>query len=350
MRAMPTDVTTLPIGSRVVVRSLLDPPPEPGGGPTMTDAVGTLAAVDDRSVVVQTAGGEVRIDRSRIVAAKEVPPRPSRRGAAHLALSVEDMQRVVAPSWGAVEREQLGDWMLRASGGFTHRGNSVLPLGSPGLPLALAVDRLEDWYAERQLPAMVTLAGPEGFDPADDPLGAELLGRGYAPETRTLCLTAGIDTVADADPGGPDVTLSATLDEGWMSAYRESRPTVPGMTEQVLTGSPRQLFASVTVGGGLSRKLGLETPASRNSRIVAIGRLGIAAGWAGLGAVRTDPAFRGRGLAAHLTARLATAARQDGIRLMHLQVEADNLAATQLYSRLGFQTHSSYVYLTRTVA
>lgn len=313
----------------------------------MTDAVGTLVAVDDSSVVVETARGEVRIDRARIVAAKEVPPRPSRRGAAHLALSIEDMQRVVAPSWGRVESEYLGGWLLRASSGFTHRGNSALPLGSPGLPLAQAVDRMEQWYAVRQLPAMVALAGPQGFDPGDDPLGAELLARGYAPECLTLCLAAGIDAVVAADPGGPDVTISGTPDAAWMAAYRESRPTIAGVTEQVLTGSPRQLFGGVALGGGLSQKLGLETPASRDSRVVAIARLGIAAGWAGLGAVRTDPAFRGRGLATHLTARLAAAAQRDGIHLVHLQVEADNHAAVRMYRRLGFQTHHVCLYLTR---
>ena len=79
---------------------------------------------------------------------------------------------------------------------------------------------------------------------------------------------------------------------------------------------------------------------------IALGRLGIASGWAGLGAVWTDPAYRGRGLAAHLTAQLADHARRDGIHLIHLQVEHDNEGAVRLYRRLGFAIHSSYAYLT----
>ena len=63
-------------------------------------------------------------------------------------------------------------------------------------------------------------------------------------------------------------------------------------------------------------------------------------------AVWTDPAYRGRGLASHLTAQLADHARRDGIHLIHLQVEHDNEGAVRLYRRLGFAIHSSYAYLT----
>ena len=348
MPGVPASFDAVRIGSRVVVRWRLEPPhgahPE---GPSMTDSVGELVARTPGDVTVATREGDVVIPRARIVAAKEIPPKPSRRGAPHLAISVPDLQRVMGPSWGALERQALGEWELRASQGFTQRGNSVLPVGDPGLPLESAVDRVEAWYAVRGLPAKVTLAGPVGFDPAVDPLGAELLSRGWTVADRTLNLTASTRTVSAADPGGPDVALSQALDDAWMAAYRQMRPAVPDAAAGVLSGSPAHLFASIALGGGLAQKLGLSTPGSRAPRPVAIGRLGLAHGWAGLGAVWTDSPFRGRGLAAHLTGRLATAALEDGIQLMHLQVEADNVTAIRLYERLGFARHSSYVYVTR---
>jgi GNAT superfamily N-acetyltransferase len=255
----------------------------------------------------------------------------------------------MAPAWGAVERDQLGEWMLRASSGFTQRGNSTVPVGSPGVPLGAAVDRVEEWYAVRGLPAKFVLAGPEGFEPGADPLGAELLRRGYVTGSRTLALTAAVDTVVDHDPGGPGVIVSETLDRDWLDTYLRTRPTVPAVTERVLTGSPRQLFGRIRPGGGLSQQLGLRAADAAGTTPIAVGRLGIASGWAGLGAVWTDPAYRSRGLAAHLTAGLARAARADGIRLIHLQVEHDNGAALRLYGRLGFQTHSAYAYLTQPI-
>jgi GNAT superfamily N-acetyltransferase len=342
---MSGDGGSLPLGSRVVVRWRLDAP-DPASGATLTDTVGTLVARDEGTLTLESSRGTVTLDRARVTAAKEVPPKPSRRGAPHLAISIEDLQRVMAPSWGAVEQDQLGDWLLRASSGFTQRGNSVVPVGDPGLPLAEAVDRVVDWYAARGLPAKVALAGPEGFDPADDPLGAELLGRGWTAASRTLTLTARTETIAAADPGGPAVLVTADATPEWLETYRATRSTIPGVSEQVITGSPRHLFGQVRPGGGLSQQLGLRAPDAAGTTPVALGRMGIAHGWAGLGAVWTDPAYRGRGLAGHLTAQLARAALEDGILLTHLQVEADNDVAIRLYRRLGYVVHSSYLYLT----
>ena len=346
MRLMTTDVSNLPLGSRVVVRWRLETP-DPATGATLTDAVGTLVGRDDETVQVDSSRGVVTIERSRVTAAKEVPPKPARRGAAHLALSIEDLQRVMTPSWGAVERAPLGDWTLRASAGYTQRGNSVVPVGSPGKPLAEAVADVEDWYAARGLPAKFALAGPEGFDPADDPLGALLLARGYVSTSLTLNMTAARETVAAADPGGPAVRFDGELTTPWLEAYRRTRATVPEATEAVLRGSPRVVFASITPGGGLSQQLGLRPADAAGTTPIALARLGIGAGWAGLGAVWTDPAYRGRGLAGHLVASLAAHLRQEDIALIHLPVEHDNDSAVRLYRRLGFDVHSSSAYLTQ---
>ena len=127
--------------------------------------------------------------------------------------------------------EPLGDWTLRASSGYTQRGNSVVPVGDPGVPLADAVVRAENWYAARGLPAKFAVAGPQGFDPADDPLGALLLARGYTLGCVTHDLTAATAAVAAADPGGPAVVTSPEPGEAWLAAYRRTRATVPGAME-----------------------------------------------------------------------------------------------------------------------
>ena len=122
------------VGSRVVVRHRLDRP-DPRTGATLTDVVGELVADDDGILVVRTRRGEVRVPRVEVTALKEVPPSPSRRGKPHRALSTEDLQRVMVGAWPAMETARLGDWVLRASRGFTQRANSVVTAGSPGLPV-----------------------------------------------------------------------------------------------------------------------------------------------------------------------------------------------------------------------
>ena len=204
---------------------------------------------------------------------------------------------------------------------------------------------MEAWYAVRGLPPRVTLGGPAAFEPAEDPLGAELLSRGWTVADRTLNLTTTTDTIAGADPGGPDVRITEDLDDAWLEAYRLSRSVVPGAVAGVLRGSPRQLFASIALGGGLAQRSawhpGFTRP--RPSRSAGWPSPTAGPGWAPSGPTRpsADAAWRRTS-----RARLAARPRADGIRLMHLQVEADNATAIRLYERLGFQRHSSYVYLT----
>lgn len=70
----------LPMGQRVIVRSLVPGERGPSGGPAMTDVVGVLEAVGDQEVVVRRSDGTTsRVRRSDIVVVKRVPPAPRRR-------------------------------------------------------------------------------------------------------------------------------------------------------------------------------------------------------------------------------------------------------------------------------
>lgn len=59
-------------------------------------------------------------------------------------LSIVELERIAARGWQGTTQRQLGKWLLRAGAGLTGRANSVLPLGSPGLPLAPALSLAAD--------------------------------------------------------------------------------------------------------------------------------------------------------------------------------------------------------------
>ncbi len=313
-----------------MIRRTLDPAEAVASGARFTDVVGTLAGVDEQSVRVVTRAGDVVIDRATIVAAREVPPRAERPGPPHLTIGVADLQRAMVGSWAAVEREALGDWLMRASSGFTNRGNSVVTTGSPGVPLEQAVDTVERWYATRALPAVLSLAGPVGITADQDPLGVLLLARGYVQHSSARVMTAATRQVPRVP--SPSIRLSEELDDAWLEAYAGYRALVPGATEAILVGSPSQVFARAEAGG----------------QVVGLARVGVAARWAGLAAVWVRPDHRRQGLARALTSALAAEAERRGLRSMHLQVEADNEPATTLYERLGFTVHHDYLYLRST--
>jgi N-acetylglutamate synthase len=63
------------VGHRVVVRRVVG---VRAGRPLMTDALGILMSITDTELTVDTRAGPVTIQRSAVVAAKRVPPKPAR--------------------------------------------------------------------------------------------------------------------------------------------------------------------------------------------------------------------------------------------------------------------------------
>ncbi|MER5520556.1 GNAT family N-acetyltransferase [Streptomyces sp. NPDC002763] len=311
-------ITAADVGKRVSVRRLT------GNDVTeakFTDTVGVLTSWDDGGMLTITRrdGEIVRIPESTLVAAKIVPAAPARRRGP--AATYRELARVASRGWRPVESERLGEWELRAAGGFTRRANSVLPLGDPGLPLDAALDAVRRWYGERGLPAYVqTATGAEG---TQELLCAELERRGWVREVSAELWIGALAPVADRAEGA-GVMLSRSADEAWLARYQ--RKGVGEVALRVLGGGPSVWFATVPGEGA---------PA-------AIGRLVVDGRWAGFAAVEVDPAFRRRGLATEVMAALARRALEEGASAAWLQVEAENTGARAMYTGLGFGAHHAY--------
>ncbi len=273
-------------------------------------------------MITRRDGERVRIPQSALVAGKVVPAAPARRRGP--AATYPELARVTSRAWRPVESERLGEWELRAAGGFTRRANSVLPLGDPGLPLDAALAAVRRWYGERGLPAYVqTATGAEG---TQELLCAELERRGWVREVTAELWIGPLAPVADR-AAGAGVVLSRTADEAWLGRYQ--RKGVSEVALRVLGTGPSVWFASVP-GAGEG-----EPPA-------AIGRCVVDGRWAGFAAVEVDPGRRRQGLATEVMAALARRALEEGASAAWLQVETDNESARALYGALGFAPHHAY--------
>jgi len=68
------------VGTRVVVRRrLADDERKGADAHTLTDVLGTVVALDDDGVTLDTRAGVVRVPAGQVVLAKPVPPPPPRR-------------------------------------------------------------------------------------------------------------------------------------------------------------------------------------------------------------------------------------------------------------------------------
>ena len=78
--------------------------------------------------------------------------------------------------------------------------------------------------------------------------------------------------------------------------------------------------------------------------MLAIARLSLAQGWAGITAVEVNPDHRRQGLGAAITAAACQQAASRGLSRVFLQVEVGNTPARALYERLGFRYSHRYHY------
>ena len=249
-------------------------------------------------------------------------------------ISIDALEHAAAPGWRATEEERLGDWLLRAAGGFTGRANSALAAGDAGLPARAAVDRVVGWYADRGLPAMIAIPYPAGQPGGDlDGLLASL-GWTIRADAATVMIAEAADVVAAFAPArfaAADVAVefAAAPADDWLERYHYRGGELPPVARALLVSAPWQEFASVRDDRGV---------------IIAVGRVAGAGDWAGLTAIEVDPRFRGRGLGAAVTAALTARAAATGYGRIYLQVTDDNGTARALYRRLGFRDHHGYHY------
>lgn len=298
------------VGHRVVVRRAVG---LRAGRPVQSDAVGVLTRVTETHLTVRTADGDVEIALAAVTAAKRVPDRRARS-------ATERLELVAAAGWPPVEKGFLGDWQLRASGGWTGRGNSALAVGDPGRPVAAAVDAVAGWYAERGQRPMIAVPLPLGRR-----LQPELDRRGWQTITPTLVQTAVLaDLPADRDPA---VELLREPTEAWFAGVGGRKGGLPPAARTILTGVPTARYAAGYDAGAM----------------VATARGTLTDGWLGITVVGVDPEQRRRGWARRLTLALVGWAIEAGAERAFLQVEDANTAARRLYEGLGFRTAHQYV-------
>jgi N-acetylglutamate synthase len=300
------------IGQRVSVRRVVRHPG--GAGVAFSDVVGDLVALDADHAVVETRSALVEIPVTHVAVARLVAP--STRDELEL-------EAVVARGWRPAEAESLGGWMLRASGGFTGRANSVLPLGPPGPAMDEAVEFVTRWYARRDLPPkfQVPVEGRRLLD-------ADLGERGWTPSEDVHVMTTRLQRLG-RDRSGAGISVTAAPSDEWFGVYRGGAAATAD-ARGVLLRHETVGFAEARAGGEL----------------VAIGRGTVDDAWLGVTAVEVVPHARRNGHAGAVMAALTDWGLERAAIRGHLEVSSGNSAAVALYGKLGYRVHHDYRYRT----
>jgi ribosomal protein S18 acetylase RimI-like enzyme len=241
---------------------------------------------------------------------------------------LRELEEMVVDAWPAAETADLDGWLLRASGGLTHRGNSVAPLAAGTTGLDARIARAEAWYRERGLRPAFQLgpcAVPSTLDDA-------LADRGYLMEGAALLLLAPPDRVAAATAVDRQTTVERDASPSWAevgvraSRFAGHEATLRGFLRRLAS---RCRFATALDASG--------RPVAAALGITSEARLGVYA-------MLTVPDARRSGAGRAVLGALARTALAEDHRELYLLVEADNTPARRLYASAGFEFEYSYHY------
>ncbi|NIH82439.1 GNAT family N-acetyltransferase [Amycolatopsis viridis] len=243
----------------------------------------------------------------------------------------EELELRCADAWPAVTADKIGDWRLRAAGGFTGRANSALAVGDPGMPIATALREVCDFAHAHGIPPVVHAVVGSANERAIEAAGW-VPNTGHVTGHRVSVLTGPLSTGTEGTEGtggagaaGAAAVLASPSAGWWELTVGRREPTA----------AERHVLTTGEVGYGVAEVTGVTAGAVRAAvagDVLHIARLEV------------RPGHRRRGLGSALMAACGAWAARRGARRTVLQVAAGNHAALALYRRLGFTGHHEYRY------
>ncbi len=240
------------------------------------------------------------------------------------------IEELAANAWPALINQHVDGWRFRFQYDVTRRANSVLPNGAGKLSLQEKISLAESFYRHKHLPVrfqMCVAAQPVELDQT-------LAKRGYRATAHTSVQTIDMDQLLKQTDGydTPQIEINDSFDDQWLNLYCPVEKF--GEHQQQMRKNILSRIAPVT--GYALLKI--------NKQPAAIGVGVVERDWLGLFGMFTADHYRRQQAATQILRALALWGQQQGAVQSYLQVMQDNLAATSLYQRVGFETLYDYHY------
>ena len=236
------------------------------------------------------------------------------------------LEEIASNGHVALNVMQYDGWLLRFSGGYTGRANSVSVLYPSVKNTAEKVAYCEKCYARQGLPALFKLTD------CDTELYSYLLKRGYDVVTPTDVM------ILDLENAGLSADTQGCVFRAEPSAWLPDYFALEGLTDPSRQDLYRRMVSRVLVDTVYCTVL-------YDGRAVACASAAIEQGYMLLQNVIVHPDMRGKGLGEKLCRAVIARAEAQGARYAYLQVVQTNTAAAGLYRKLGFEKVYTYRYM-----
>lgn len=239
--------------------------------------------------------------------------------------STRDLEKSSLKAWPALEEHLYDGWVLKFSGGYTKRANSVNVLDKSTIDLVEKVLYCERIYHDRGLPTIFRITP---LSPPD--LDGLLKERDYKMLDPTNVM------IKDIQPMNLPLAQKSTMKihdlDSWLEIFEglRGKPNKNGSIHRKIIQSIKGpcLFAS-TGDQGVIKSCGL----------------GVLNGaYFGFFDIITHPSYRRQGFGSALVGHMMGWARENGAGMSYLQVMESNGPGLSLYQKLGFNHAYQYWY------
>lgn len=315
------------LGQRVSVRIQIN------GG--YQDFLGVLEAPGE---IRKKDGSLAQFDQSSIYAWRIVEPITEVGKGSPLSLRIREIELAAFHTWLPRFTQERGPWQIRIDSGITKRANSVLVLGDPvnnsEHTLQQEIQDAQKLFSQSGLPLVFMVPTPLGGRTEEF-----LRQNNWETDGEILTMIGDADVITPADENfhlevldNPSAEwLELESDQGLHELFTRTPASYISITQQ---SASRNAF--------LNQENGHEQDNDHEqdkNEILARGRIGFDNSWGILTRVFVKESSRGQGLGETIVRAAADIARRRNIRQLALHVDADNVSAIALYSKLGFRKH-----------
>jgi GNAT superfamily N-acetyltransferase len=230
-------------------------------------------------------------------------------------------------AWPAIQTCLYDGWVLRVSGGYTKRANSVNPLYCSSVDLIKKIQYCKEFYSEVGLPTVYKITSDSKLEGLDN----KLEGLGYARIDETSVRVMNLEGYSSKDNNSTEV--SNELTEEWINGYTKCSKIENKRTVEIL----KSMLSNI-IGKTIWIIHRVEGQA------VGFGYGVIDKGYVGIFDIYVDELYRGKGYGNDVMNKIISEAKELGANKAYLQVVVGNNVAENLYRKLGFEEIYKYWY------
>lgn len=233
-------------------------------------------------------------------------------------------------AWPALRSYEYDGWVLRLSGGYTKRANSINPLTSieeGKIPIETKITYCKELFEKEGLPVVYKLTNSSQNNLLDECLQ----DKGYQKIDTTSVRVLNLDSLSFEHNN--EVIIEKDLSDRWLKGYVKSNHISEEIAQNLLEPMlnkivGKTIYVSIMVGG----------------QAVAFGYGVVDQGYVGLFDILVDKQFRGLGHSKKIMNTILSQAKDLGADKAYLQVVVGNHIAESLYHKLGFREVYQYWY------